>query len=216
MSTAFSIVFLLVFFGIPLIMVVMLVWMGMRHVRDKRARAAAVQSGKWVEVDPTQGDLQAILTDLHLTHGKFKQAWQTPDASTTVVIWSKAGVTRSRETSVNPRQLMILRARPRPGPRGVAARKAGGMLEAAAIGASLRWGHDTMEPPGWDWSRVMAPDGTFLAPELGQAVAPHVDIGSTLHLGTTHLALSFQPGPVGPLLDTATERLQALQAALGG
>ena len=108
MSKAFSIVFLPEFFGIALIMVVMLVWMGMRHFHDKRARATAAQSGKWVAVNPTQGDLKAILTDLHLTHGTFKQAWQTPDSSTTVVVGSKLGVNRTREPSVNTRQLMAI------------------------------------------------------------------------------------------------------------
>ena len=216
MDPVFAVIFLLVFLGIPLIMVIMLVWLGMRHLRDKRARAAAVQSGEWVEVDPTQGDLQAILTDLNLTHGQFKQAWQTPDASTTVVVWSKLNEVRTHETSVGIQKLMILGARPQPGPRGVATRKSGGMLEAAAMGAARQLGHDTMAPPGWEWARVIAPDGTFLSPERGQAVAPHVDVGSTLHLGTTHLALSQRYGPVGHLLDTATERLQALQAALGG
>jgi len=202
------------FFGIPVLMVASLVWLGVRHLRDKSAQAAAVESGAWAMVPAEDGQLQAALADLELSHGAIAGAWQAPPIL--VVDWSHASKGADPELRTGQRRRLIIAPRHQAGPRGVASRKGGGMLEAAAEGVARQLGATPLQAPGWEWARVAGPDGTFLSAEVGAAVDTQVGPGERLHLGARHIALSLPEGPMGPVLDTAAARVDALQAALGG
>ncbi|MDG1483446.1 MAG: hypothetical protein P8R54_27900 [Myxococcota bacterium] len=208
-----SIIVLAMFICVPIMMVAALIWLGVRHLRDKAARAAAVASGDWVALQETDPALLAALADLRLSHGAVAGAWSAQPV--VVVDWSSTSRSADPDLRTGERRRLVITERAQPGPRGVASRRGGGMIEAAAEGIGRLLGAAPLAAPGWQWARVAGPDGTFLSPAIGAAMASVVGPGERLHLGTDHVALSLPEGPVGPLLGAALVRVEALSDALG-
>lgn len=215
MDAAFSLVFLAIMFGVPVVMVVFIAVLVVRRVRDGRGRQRAVAAG-WEEVSHQDGGLQAILGDLSL-RGRCLAAYRHGP------LWVLDHTTMSRsgpaETRTGSRRRLLLVPRDTEGPRAVIARRGPGLVEELVDGLARGLGAGPLEPPGWEWARVHGPpesavDG-FAGPEVSARVEALLGPGEGLRLGRTWAALSLPEGPLTPLLEEAEERAAALRAALG-
>lgn len=214
MDAAFSIVFLAIMVGVPVVMVVLIGGLVVRRVRDGRGRRRAVATG-WEEVDLEDGGLQAILADLSIG-GRCLAAYRRGP----VWVVDHTSMRRSgpAETRTGSRRRLLLVPREHDGVRAVIAHRGPGLIEGMVDSLTRGLGAGPLEPPGWEWARVHGPpesavDG-FPGPEVSARVEALLGPGERLRLGRAWAALSLPEGPLTPLLEGAEERAAAVRGAL--
>lgn len=205
-----SLLFVALFFGVPVAMAGALVWQFVRWWGD-RTRVAEAKRAGWNALDEASVlwilDACAIPTD---------RAHLLDSLESDGLIVTKYGRRHrgSSEQRMNLSRRMLIGRRNRGGVEGVLQPRQGGILETAAMAWAGAVAVKPRELEGWEWAWVSAAGPTWLSPIASEPLRACLAPQERLHLGPEHWILSLPPGPLAPLIEEARMRADVLDEAL--
>ncbi|MCO4743749.1 MAG: hypothetical protein KC912_03100 [Proteobacteria bacterium] len=209
-----DILFLAVFFGTPVLMVLALLWVGVRALRARMAYGSALSAG-WTSL--TEDELRHRLHDFPpLLRDKARAdriASRTVRGTEILVAryaWSSSGPAGQR---FGRRQAWLVVPMRGQVPHAIVAKRAGGLLEAAA--ESLAGGARTDLGQDWEWARVSGPaDAGWFTGQRAAGLEAVMDAADEVWLHG-RFAVFAKPEEAHPtLLDDAEVLSDALAEAL--
>lgn len=205
MESLTAIIFLALMAGIPILMIGVLVYRGVRWAIVRARWKTTLEERGWKEPEG-EAPARAALEDAGFS---TKRAWLTWLAERDGAFVAHYLRKDHRRTEGQARRVLIVPRRV-PGPSGALQSRVEGLLEGAALLVASALDVAPRDIEGWEWALVFPRGGAWLEPAASLPLRTFLRPGETLAFGETHVVLSLPDGEVPELF----RRIDGLLAAL--
>lgn len=206
-----SFVFLALCATIPLLMIAVLVYRGVRWLVMRARWNTLLEERGWTP-DGDESVIEAACEDVGLPVRRASLSWVARRDGALIALYRRRGP--GKQSGMTRRLLLV--PREVPGATGSLQPRIGGLLETAALAVTglVGLGGDRAELEGWEWALVFTrgDDEAWLPDEASPRLRDFLHSNETLLLGERWTVLSLNEGDMPELLD----RLEPLRDALYG